>query len=84
MSDLKPCPFCGGTVSVALTDDGDGSKWWFITRGDEDNGCRCRVFMESDKFYGNGRAEKKALIKAWNRRVPNEQSHTHGANDAGH
>lgn len=71
-NELKPCPFCGGKVSISISGDGD-DFWWMITRGNGKDKCKCRVFMESEKFYGVGREEKKALIDKWNRRANNDR-----------
>jgi hypothetical protein len=74
MSELKPCPFCGGRVSLALGGE-NGMKWWVITRATNKNGvdaCKCRAFMESESFVSHSdgaREKKKALIAAWNRRT---------------
>ena len=69
---LKPCPFCGGEVSIALIKDEDAR--WFVTRGVSDESCGCRVFMESRRFNGRDSEEeieriKKELVAAWNRRA---------------
>lgn len=71
MTKLKPCPFCGGEVSIALCGDGFDA-WWFITRGHGENACKCRLFMESEKFNKDSEmADFVAddLIAAWNRRA---------------
>ena len=68
---LKPCPFCGGEVSIALCGDGFDA-WWFITRGHGENACKCRLFMESEKFNKDSEmADFVAddLIAEWNRRA---------------
>lgn len=70
MTTLKPCPFCGGEVSIALCGDGFDA-WWFITRGHGENACKCRLFMESEKFNKDSEmADFVAddLIAAWNSR----------------
>lgn len=75
MSDRKkllPCPFCGGDVSVALGGD-EADVHYFITRGYGKNACKCRVFMEGEKFDKVSESEvyarhKAELIEAWNRR----------------
>lgn len=69
---LKPCPFCGGEVTIALK--GNKYEQWFVTRGHGENKCTCRVFMESDLFPKddsdwNKSKVKNKLIEAWNRRV---------------
>ena len=68
---LLNCPFCGGEVSIALCGDGFDA-WWFITRGHGENACKCRLFMESEKFNKDSEmADIVAddLIAAWNRRT---------------
>lgn len=76
MAELKPCPFCGGEVSMALTGHGN-TNWFFITRGHSKtkNNCKCRLFMESDRYFlgcldtkeGKERVMKD-LVEAWNTR----------------
>lgn len=71
--DLKSCPFCGGEVSIALGGD-DTYQWYFITRGNRENRCTCRLFMESERFYKDDDEETKMkaksdLINRWNRRI---------------
>lgn len=73
MHNLRPCPFCGGEVSIAEKAYGK-EKVMFITRGvSRKNNCKCRVFMESFPFLkGDDDAKGAArndLIEAWNRRV---------------
>lgn len=77
---LKPCPLCGGEVSMALTGCGT-TNWLFITRGTSKTkkNCSCRLFMESDRYFigcmdSKEAAEraKKDLAEAWNRRADNE------------
>ena len=77
MSDLKPCPFCGGEVSMALTGHGT-TNWVFITRGNSKTkkNCKCRLFMESDRYFIDCMDSKEAatrarneLTEAWNRRA---------------
>ena len=70
---IEKCPFCGGEVSIALCGDGFDA-WWFITRGHGENACKCRLFMESEKFNKDSEmADFVAddLIAAWNRRAQN-------------
>ena len=59
MTELKPCPFCGGKmllVHMPLRKD-----WWRII-GNHSDDC---VFM----LFAEGVSEKAALEEAWNRRV---------------
>lgn len=72
---VKPCPFCGNEVSVALGGD-DDHQWWFITRGVVENRCTCNIFMESEWFYKDTTMDEKLrikqqLIEEWNRRADN-------------
>ena len=72
MKELKPCPFCGGEVTIALK--GDCYEQWFVTRGFQSNRCTCRVFMESECFSEDASDlhksnAKNKLIEAWNRRA---------------
>lgn len=72
MEELKRCPFCGGEVTIAETSD-HLTSWMFITRGNGQNGCKCRVFMQSKPYsFGHSAAVKekikKDLIEAWNKR----------------
>lgn len=87
MAELKPCPFCGGSVSIAKAGD-NGMMWWFITRGKGANPCKCRVFMESEDFAIREAVERKLklkqdLIEAWNRRYaePKEIEFDYDAED---
>lgn len=68
---LKPCPFCGGEVSIA-----DMGEFWTVTRGtEESSSCHCRVFMESD-YYDDAESKKKTrevLVRKWNSRKGNQR-----------
>lgn len=71
MTELKPCPFCGGEVSVAIGGD-EISAYWFITRGQGKRACKCRVFMESKQFDKDSEMAdfiRDDLIDSWNTRV---------------
>lgn len=76
-NELKPCPFCGGEVSMALTGCG-AINWVFITRGNSKTkkNCTCRLFMESNRYFIDCMDSKEAaenarkdLAEAWNRRA---------------
>ena len=76
MVELKPCPFCGGSVRIVETTDDDGFSYYLISRGVEDARCCCRVFMESNLFHRTSSKERKQkerqmLVDAWNRRADN-------------
>lgn len=76
MSDtkLKPCPICNKEVTVALGGDRK-TYFFFMTRGIGKNGCKCRLFFESEPFGKDTSEEDKErikndLINAWNTRKP--------------
>lgn len=71
--NLKPCPFCGGKVTIAEMGN-DEYGHYIVTRGIDDDKCTCRVFMESGQFEKSDTEEYKEMVKAnliekWNRRV---------------
>ena len=72
--NLRPCPFCGGEVSIAEKAYIKGGCM-FITRGisGTKKNCKCRVFMESEPYLKKDcEAKDKArndLVEAWNKRV---------------
>lgn len=73
--ELKPCPFCGGEVNIALTGY-KAENCFFITRGisKTKKNCGCRLFMESEPFQKGDDKEavdniKAELVNAWNRRA---------------
>ncbi len=77
MTELKPCPFCGGKVTIASY----GNYWSIIASGNEPNvSCGCRLFMESELFDENDiwakQRAKEKLIEKWNTRKENEDGHT--------
>ena len=59
MSELKPCPFCGGEAAIEEYNDGSG-------------GVYCTVCRFEPLTHANYRcqAEKIKAIKEWNRRTP--------------
>ena len=75
--DLLKCPFCGGEAEMCSDSDNIYVKYWYI---------RCKncfgrgasyyesfsALMENERFFTTQRAWRNA-IKAWNRRVVNEQ-----------
>lgn len=76
--ELKPCPFCGGEVSIASTGYRT-ENCFFITRGisKTKKNCKCRLFMESEPYQKGDDKElvdnvKIELVKAWNRRVTDD------------
>lgn len=74
MHNLRPCPFCGGGVSIAEKAYGKEGVM-FITRGISGikKNCKCRVFMESEPYLKKDCESKdrarNGLVEAWNKRV---------------
>ena len=71
--NLKPCPFCGGEVTIAESGCRQ-TRWMYVTRGNKKNKCNCHVFMESKIYYFDSSEKDKErikadLIEAWNKRV---------------
>ena len=59
MSELKPCPFCGGVAARDIILE-DGSNY-----GGEIIGCK-RCLASTRVFFG----EKEGLEESWNTRTP--------------
>lgn len=71
--NLKPCPFCGGKVTIAEMGNNEYGLY-IVTRGLYDDKCTCRVFMESEKLEKSDTEERKTrikedLIEKWNKRI---------------
>ena len=60
MSELKPCPFCGGNNvhNAEARCFGHSSRWAIVC-------CDCSARVE--------RSTKQKALNAWNRRVDNER-----------
>ena len=76
--ELKPCPFCGGKARLTdAYDRGDTCRSWFAII---EHGCTqntARYLGASVRYKAGGRDAAEAInnvIKAWNRRVNDEQS----------
>ncbi len=81
MTDLLPCPFCGGEVRIVLFKDEFDCYWWAVARSaDDETACHCRVFMECDRRwqvnegdepedYPLASMERRWLIEKWNTRA---------------
>ena len=59
-SRLKPCPFCGATVTMTDITDGTGSPLYCINHPTK----KCILYGDT-MFYNS----KEMLIEHWNRRV---------------
>lgn len=56
MTDLKPCPFCGGQATY----DTNGTAFWVICKE-----CGAKTAIT----FIDGRAGKKIVTDRWNRRA---------------
>lgn len=65
MSELKPCPFCGGKAMIEQAKVRKGYETYIVC-------CGCLVDMPTITYDTQEEADKKA-IKAWNRRVGDTQ-----------
>ncbi|HDR9337674.1 Lar family restriction alleviation protein [Burkholderia multivorans] len=69
MSELKPCPFCGGSVSLerahSTTDFIHGTRQWWgvVCRNTVNLGGTCAIEQRPS-------ASPEAAIERWNRRAP--------------
>lgn len=72
MSELKPCPFCGGEASIEYENyDFDGGNWWLIREADvvcRECGLVFHVENES-REYQHGEHCLDFIIEAWNTRA---------------
>ena len=63
MSDLLPCPFCGGEAEFSLGETGDGKEWHYIE-------CtECEAMGPRVQYADHNIAIKDALAEAWNSRA---------------
>lgn len=63
MSELKPCPFCGGEAEFAIGKTGDGKDWHYIECAD------CGATGPNIKYAAHNIRVKEANAEAWNRRA---------------
>lgn len=61
MSELKPCPLCGGSMRVRTNRD------WHRLVGDHAENC---LLQDFEPYYAATSKDREALISAWNRRSP--------------
>ena len=64
MSELKPCPFCGGKAQRGFITHAYGHKMYFSECSNED----CLIAPTTIAYKAKG-----ADARAWNRRVDNER-----------
>ena len=61
MTELKPCPFCGGEAKLHIRYKPDEKRYALIV-------CECGAQVKSEDCWNYIEAEFKA-IEAWNRRA---------------
>ena len=72
MTELKPCPFCGGTNVIVEEDDRllNGHKFWYIVHGMYQE--KCPLVNMFNAWYSSAKfTTREKAIEAWNRRVDN-------------
>lgn len=73
MSDLKPCPFCGGPVELEEANPthdrlyGERRWWGVVCRNTINRGGSCAIYQRPS-------ASKEAAIERWNRRAQPAQA----------
>ena len=67
MTEMKTCPFCGGTMHVENWPACDGSPAWFFEHDDRERASRrkCPLIMACYRNVPDA-------VKAWNRRAVDE------------
>ena len=82
MTELKPCPFCGGKAEFHISSyDGNNStrKWWFDVRCKKCFSRLPNVYRIDVLFSTSGDIkiltdERNKAVEKWNRRVNNEKN----------
>lgn len=60
-AELKPCPLCGGAMSVRTNRD------WHRLVGEHAEDC---LMQDFEPYYAATPRDREVLVAAWNRRVP--------------
>ena len=63
MSDMKPCPFCGGDVEFCIGKTGNGVDWHYLVCSE------CEAMGPSVNYADHNIAVKDALAEKWNTRA---------------
>lgn len=68
--ELKPCPFCRGTVDCVHTNHRDliNRTYQYVCRS-----CGANIFLNVVDKYKSAAATEQEAIKLWNRRADNEK-----------
>jgi Lar family restriction alleviation protein len=69
MIELKPCPFCGATAHVSISDCEMGRKRYMAYT--ECDNMDCEAVIDTELFEDENQAKQK-VIELWNRRVSDE------------
>ena len=65
MTELKPCPFCGGNNLYFVKVDQHG----YETVGIFCNACKQTITLEENEWEGDNGESRNKAIQAWNRRA---------------
>ena len=63
MSDLNPCPFCGGEAEFCTGKTSTGGDWYYLACSE------CEAMGPHVKYADHNIAVKEALAEAWNTRA---------------
>lgn len=67
MSELKPCPFCGGEVNIYYS---SATKAFYFIHTDKQGVSKNCILITPALIFGNYKSLKEAY-EAWNRRADN-------------
>lgn len=62
MTELKPCPFCGGEHVKLQHYKVDSNDWWYVSC------CECQIAMDPLQWDSQ---TKEQAIERWNKRYNN-------------
>ena len=71
MTELKPCPFCGGEAEVGQVAHGSGMDDHFINWFIRCQKCGANIERAADDFYGREFFSAGEVMELWNRRDNN-------------
>lgn len=76
MSELKPCPFCGGEAEIVKRDVEPQGDPWYGKKIELFVGCKeCGACLFDECFHEGFGSEEQAM-SAWNKRTPPTEDNT--------